>query len=67
MSRQHILLAKAKHYPVSKEIEPPTGASYNYEAGYWMANGDILMLSKLGPKPGSKKFDVETGEDQKGE
>ena len=67
MRRQHVILANAKHYPVGKSVENPLGATYNYEAGYWMKDGEILMHSESGPKPGSKKFDVETGEDQKGE
>lgn len=46
----------------------PEGAVYNKAKGYWIRNGEPLVSynSEYGTRA-TKKCDVETGEDQKGE
>ena len=59
----HILLSKASRFPVKLETRP-SGWSYSRQLGVWRsddANAEPQM------KPVSKKQDVETGEDMKGE
>lgn len=67
--KQHILLEKAYTYDnVSKDLVPK-GCSYDRKDGLWIVagSGEVMMLSNNAPKPQTKKCDVETGEDQKGE
>lgn len=67
--KEHILLDKAFVYEnVEKELKPE-GCSYDRTCGLWRVDstGDIMMLSDYARKPQTKKCDVETGEDQKGE
>lgn len=47
----------------------PPGATYDALAGAWRDNASGVLSVELPerPEPHSKKFDVETGEDQKGE
>jgi hypothetical protein len=66
--RQHLLLDKAFVYPLP--VEKPDMGEYVYDmnAGYWLLDkNNPLILNKSFIKPRSKKEDVETGEDQKGE
>jgi len=66
---QHILLAKAYCYPEPAETLKPENCTFVEEKGYWQNNitGEIMMLSNDSRRPQSKKCDIETGEDQKGE
>jgi hypothetical protein len=66
---KHLLLEKAYIYPLPKEEPIMAGCSFDVEKGYWVLNDmDIpLILNIRGLIPRSKKADVETGEDQKGE
>lgn len=69
MLNQHLLLEKAFVYPLPKEALDIAGYTYNESKGYWVTQGNqapAILDSKM-RKPVSKKCDVETGEDQKGE
>lgn len=65
----HILLQKALKYKKRKEIESPKGFLFDSLIGAWINNLDKTFLVKTeGFKAlGTKKEDVETGEDQKGQ
>lgn len=67
--KQHILLEKAYRYPDPKKIPMPENCTFVQHSGYWRNNitGEIMMLSDTPRRPQSKKQDIETGEDQKGE
>jgi hypothetical protein len=70
MQNNHILLEKSKKYNKKNQSEF-LHKEYQYRPidGYWSAlvGGVALMISSVGPKPTTKKEDVETGEDRKGE
>lgn len=52
---------------LSQSVVPPTEFQYDQVGGYWISdNGVLLMNDKRSLSVGSKKFDVETGEDHKG-
>ena len=65
----HILFQKAIRYKQKKEITPPQQYEYDYLIGAWSNTIDktLLVNSKNFQRIGSKKFDVETGEDHKGQ
>lgn len=65
----HLLLEKAYVYPLPKALLEPDGCVYDSKKGYWVLNGteQPFILSECSRPPRSKKCDVETGEDQKGE
>ncbi|MCL4551795.1 MAG: hypothetical protein M1495_24870 [Bacteroidetes bacterium] len=67
--KKHILLEKATRKPYSENISLPENAQYNHKEGYWLIDGLPLTKSKIYKDdiPGSKKCDLETGEDQKGQ
>jgi hypothetical protein len=67
--KNHILLDKAYIYPLPKTPLVPTGCIFDNEKGYWVINGssDPLVQHKDYPILGTKKCDVETGEDRKSE
>lgn len=65
----HILVANAARKRYRTRPEMPERAVYDLFAGCWFLDGVPLVTAegtKLGP-PMSKKFDIETGEDRKGE
>ena len=66
---EHLLLAMAKTYPVRAEDLTPQGCQYDLFQGAWIINGlgSLLIESSNRPRPMTKKKDIETGEDQKGE
>ena len=67
--KEHILLDKAYVYEdIPKELTPE-GCSYDREAGLWRVDdtGEVMMIGNYAKRPETKKCDVETGEDQKGE
>ncbi len=68
---EHILVSKAKRYDVSKAKTEPVSCTFLQKLGYWIddVSGIPMMLidDPNRPKPQTKKYDVETGEDQKGE
>lgn len=67
--KQHILLEKAYCYPEPTGTQMPEDCTFVEQSGYWRSNvtGEIMMLSDDPRRPQSKKCDIETGEDQKGE
>ncbi len=67
--KEHILLDKAYVYEdIPKELTPE-GCSYDREVGLWRVDdtGEVMMIGSYAQRPETKKCDVETGEDQKGE
>ena len=66
----HILIEKAFKYNIPKQTEK-LFEEYKYDdlKGYWIniANGNPLMTENVDFKPRTKKEDIETGEDRKGE
>ena len=67
--KQHILLDKAYTYENTPRNLTPEGCSYDRVCGLWRVDntGDIMMISDFAQRPETKKCDIETGEDQKGE
>ena len=67
--RRHILLEKACCYPEPREALVPDNCTFIQKNGYWRNNstGEIMMLSNDPCRPQTKKEDIETGEDHKGE
>jgi hypothetical protein len=64
---QHIQIATATRKKAGSIPELPPGAVYSIESGCWTVNDvPLVILEHLGPLS-SKKADMETGEDQKGE
>jgi hypothetical protein len=65
----HILLERAFNYIKRKEIKPPLGFYYDRMAGAWLSRVDsTLLINTTGfPQISTKKQDIETGEDQKGQ
>ena len=65
---KHLLLATAKSYPVSEQDLAPKNCEYSISQGAWVIqDGDSLLVENPErPRPVTKKFDIETGEDQKG-
>jgi hypothetical protein len=70
MKRQkHILIEYATSYERLNRELTPEGCHYDFEIGAWVVSdtGRLLVESPERPKPQTKKHDIETGEDQKGE
>lgn len=67
--KKHILLEKAFIYPLPKTQPDMNGCYFDFKAGYWKIdiNASPVVFGSDRPKPQSKKADVETGEDKKGE
>lgn len=67
--KEHILIDKTYTYEEIPKILAPKDCFYDRKSGLWRmdSNGEIMMVSNYAKKPESKKCDVETGEDQKGE
>lgn len=68
--KNNLVIEKSFKYdsiPVGVDI--PNDYVYCEESGYWInKNSNIpMMLDVDGPRPRTKKADVETGEDKKGE
>lgn len=67
--KEHILLDKAKRYKVDEILPTPKDCTFLFNSGYWAnkTTGEPMMHGDNPRKPQSKKYDIETGEDQKGE
>lgn len=66
--RKHILLEKAYRYADPRRVEDPKDFVFNEKKGYWIGNDGTPMISSPYANCGeTKKCDIETGEDQKGE
>jgi hypothetical protein len=69
MKGLHPLLARASRYPRRDADLHPAGCSYDVLAGAWRDDATGALAVELPGRKGphTKKFDIETGEDQKGE
>lgn len=69
MSNEHPLLERARKYTRGEVNLAPTGCSYDAAIGAWRIDetGELWVESPDRKGPRTKKNDVETGEDQKGE
>lgn len=67
--KEHILLDKAYIYEDVPDKLVPESCFYDREGGFWRLRntGEVMMIGNNAQRPGTKKCDVETGEDQKGE
>lgn len=63
---EHILVKTAVRTPYRPVPEIPEGARYDPKRGYWLYGGTPWTESRA-HKMFTKKNDIETGEDQKGE
>ena len=66
---KHILLQRAFNFKKRKQIEDPKGYLFDNLLGAWKSKADktLLIHSANYPARGTKKEDIETGEDHKGE
>jgi len=66
---KHILLQEAFIYRKRKALSAPAGFVYNKSAGAWFSEVtyDALVKNSQFPSIGTKKEDIETGEDHKGQ
>ena len=69
MMNEHILIKLAKKYKERNIKDFNDVCEYIIEKGYWVFRDtkEIMMLSNSSIIPMTKKEDIETGEDQKGE
>lgn len=67
--KEHIILEKAMKYNIPDQNLTPNGCTYNAKEGFWIdkSSNTAMMKSDNPQKPVTKKFDIETGEDHKGE
>lgn len=67
--KEHMLLEKAYIYPLPKSTPDMIGFEYDSKKGFWIDvnTKEPFVMNSLYPGARSKKCDVETGEDQKGE
>lgn len=65
---KHILLKELFLFKKRKKIEPPQDFSYNKILGAWINSNEntLLVFNEKFPLVGTKKKDIETGEDEKG-
>ena len=65
---RHVLLETAKSYSVPERDLTPANCDYSLSQGAWVLrdDGSLLVENPERPRPVTKKFDIETGEDQKG-
>jgi len=66
---KHILLQKPIRYKKRKTIKPPDNFKFDSVLGAWINKIDntLLIFAKDFKTQASKKFDIETGEDHKGQ
>ena len=68
---RHILLQNAFIYENTKKDEDlkPKNCIYDHKNGFWRVKDshEVMMISDFAERPETKKCDIETGEDQKGE
>lgn len=64
---RHIFFQEPFYYKKRAEVKPPKGYDYDHLFGAWVNTTDksLLIFSKKFPELGTKKFDIETGEDHK--
>jgi hypothetical protein len=62
----HPLMKTTRRTLANNPSAQPEGADYDFAAGLWVLNGGALCDDPR-QMPASKKNDLETGEDQKGQ
>ncbi|QDU44322.1 hypothetical protein Mal52_28010 [Symmachiella dynata] len=69
MSNEHPLIQRAHWYSRQDVNLTPDGCKYDDNIGAWtvIASGDLWVETPGREGPQTKKQDIETGEDQKGE
>lgn len=71
MTAKNLLVSKAKLFSYREPLEDIEGCHYDKIVGAWIINATNEFLVKSQdpekPRPGTKKEDIETGEDRKGE
>lgn len=71
MKENHLLVGRAFTYPKKDALKDPEDSQYDTRLGAWLWGSDRDVLVKSAnrdkPRPGTKKEDIETGEDLKGE
>ncbi len=67
--KEHIIIEKAIKYNIPNPNLKPNGYTYKSKEGFWVDNSSKLAMMKCSnpQKPATKKYDIETGEDHKGE
>ncbi len=67
--KNHILLQKAFIYKKRKKLQPPDNFVYDEVLGAWknILDNSLLINAKNFRALATKKMDIETGEDHKGE
>ena len=68
--KRNLIIEKAFRYKLhSSNIKDPAGCVYDEKMGCWVNENSKtpMVLDSTISKPGTKKADIETGEDQKGE
>lgn len=65
----HLLINRAKRYDAESTVTVLEKYKFHGRSGYWINidTGMPMMLDSCPLKCGTKKEDIETGEDQKGE
>lgn len=65
---KHVLIENSTTFSTSKERKPIFEGQYDTSKGYWTKqDGSAIILDKDFKDDNSKKCDIETGEDKKGE
>jgi hypothetical protein len=69
VDHEHPLLERAQKYPYRNIDLAPAGCCYDASSGAWRvtATGELWADTPGRKGPRTKKADIETGEDQKGE
>lgn len=69
MNREHPLIERAQKYPLRAVNLAPAGCLYDDEVGAWriIETDELWVDTHARQGPQTKKQDIETGEDQKGE
>lgn len=69
MNSEHPLLQRAQKYPHRQVDLAPDGCVYDDAVGAWRVTetGELWVETPNREGPRTKKQDIETGEDQKGE
>ena len=71
MKSQHFLVSKARTFRLRPALPDLQGCTFDDRLGWWIWGETNHCMVKSQhpqkPRPGSKKEDIETGEDRKGE
>ncbi len=64
---QHLLVSLSTRKPYKEAPQMPKGSTYDNTLGMWLYNNSPLIEDSQFETQSTKKCDMETGEDQKGE